>query len=214
MSVDDNNNTSGDGGSHSNEQGSDNDSQASGDSKDFVKYDSYRKLLGEKKKRDEQLRSALEKLESFEAAQKEREETELKEQNKWKDLVSLRDEENSKLKNQLATFQQRQIESLKLDAFLSTIESKVDRKYWGLVDLESIKVNPETHEVDDMSVSQVVETFRKEYPEVLLQKPAGKLPNDAAKSDGVMNTDTSKLPPKERRKALATDLAASGFFSK
>jgi len=117
-------------------------------------------LLGEKKK-------VTDKLKTFEQIAKEKQDLELKAKEDYKALVELRDSELLTTKKELDAERTQRIQGQKLDAFLSVIEGKVDPKYWGMIDLEQIKLNPDSKEIDKMSVSQLVEQFKKTYPELI-----------------------------------------------
>jgi len=54
---------------------------------DSVKYDTYRKVLGEKKSLQSKFELAQKELEDFRAKQKQLEEQELQENNKWKEYA-------------------------------------------------------------------------------------------------------------------------------
>lgn len=187
--------------------------QASGDDsvskEDTVKYDTYRKVLSEKKKRDEQLREMQEQLAAFQSREKERTESELQEQNKWKELADLRTEELTKAQAEIASMRGSQQQAMKLDAFLGSLETQLPKQYWGLVNLDAIKLNPDTSEVDEMSVASAVETFRKTYPEILTKKSNANLPTTAPSGTAAATrgeADFKNLPAAERNKILAADL--------
>jgi hypothetical protein len=79
----------------------------------------------------------------------------------------------------------------KLESFLGTLDGKVDRKYWGHINLDSIVIDPDSGQVDEMSVTKEIERFKKEFPEVI-RKPSGPgVPNQSPKppSGAVSNDD-------------------------
>lgn len=194
--------TTNDGGSAAN-------SGEAGANQDTVKYETYKKVLSEKKRRDEQVKALEDQLAEIKAADDAKKEGELADQNKWKEIADLRTEELGKLKGELNTLTTQQQQALKLDAFLGSLDAKLPKAYWRLVDLNSVKINPDTNEVDDMSVSSAVELFRKSYPEVLLAKATATLPTNAPSGTAAAtrgNVDESKLSHLERSKLLAADL--------
>lgn len=149
-------------------------------SKDSVAYDTYRKVLSEKKKRDEQLSSIQAELESLRAQQKEREEAELKDQNRWKELYESLHQENSQLKSSLSEKDQRWESAIKLDSFYRALNGRViDSKYAGFIDTSKILLDPETGEVDQTTVQREVERIQKEYPEIIKGGQAKSLPAQA-----------------------------------
>lgn len=176
---------------------------------DVVKYETYRKVLSEKKRRDEEVRTLREKVEEFERSQKEAQEKTLEEQNKWKEIADLRTKELQETQNKLQTLTQSQREAMKLDSFLSSLGTQLPKQYWGLVNLDEIKLNPETNEVDDMSVTSAIEHFRNSYPEILQSRSSATTPAKAPRGTAAATrgeVDFDKLPAHERNKLLAADL--------
>ena len=139
--------------------------------KDFVSHESWLKLLDEKKK-------LKEKLDASEKERKEREEAELRAKEDFKKIGELREQEAKELREKLTQKEERERGAIKLDAFLSTLDGKVDKKYWGHINLDAIVVDPETGVVDQMSVTKEVERFRKEYFEIVQRPDQNKLPNN------------------------------------
>ena len=130
-------------------------------SKDTVQYDTYKKVLAEKKRVQEQNASIQQQLDQLLMDQKTAEESKMVENQEYKKLLDLKAEELTKTVSELTSMRSAQANAVKLDAFLNAIGGKVDRKYWGLVDLESIVVDPSTGLVEEMSVTKLVETFAK-----------------------------------------------------
>lgn len=184
-------------------------SQEQQSNQDTVKYDTYRKVLSEKKKRDEEVRALREQVEEFERSQKEAQEKELQDQNKWKEIADLRTKEYEQALQKLQEMKSSQQQAMKLDTFLSSLGTQLPKQYWGLVDLDAIKLNPETNDVDEMSVTSAIETFRKSYPEILQSKSSASTPNSAPRGTAAATRgeqDFSKLPAHERNRILAADL--------
>lgn len=161
--------------------------------KETVAYETHLKLLDEKKK-------LKERLDSLEAAAKKREEDDLKAKEDFKKIAELKEQEANEFKQKLELVEARERNAIKLDAFLKTLDGKVDQKFWGHVDLDAILVNPDTGELDKMSVAKVVEKFRKEYPEIIQRPGQNQLPNAAAagaSGSKLTYEEWLKLPPKE-----------------
>lgn len=135
--------------------------------KDSVAYDTYRKVLSEKKKRDEQLREAMDRVQKFELEAKEREESELKAKEDFKKLLELRDSELGEYKNKYSTLLNQQVATAKLTNFFDNLDGKVSKKYWDKIPLDDIVIDEESGEVDSSSVQRAIELFKKEYPEVI-----------------------------------------------
>lgn len=155
------------------------------DKKDTVAYETYRKLLGEKKKRDEELEQAKSKLSELEKAEKERHEAELKAKEDYKALLALKDKEAKDLKSELGNIKGTLEQGAKLRAFMDKVNGVVDEQYWKLIEVDEIKIDPNTGMPDPLSVEAVAKKFEQEYSMVLKTKEAPKtLPNDAAKGAG------------------------------
>lgn len=150
--------------------------------KDTVAYSTYSKLLGEKKKRDEELEATKAKLAELAKAEKERTEKELKEKEDFKTLLKLREDELAKTKSEVSEMKSSLESGSKLRSFLDKVNGVVDKQYWALIDLDQIKMDPTTGMPDEMSVEAVAKKFEQDYGLVLKSKGAPKqLPNDAAK---------------------------------
>lgn len=177
--------------------------------KDTVAYETYRKLLSEKKARDEALETYKKELAEYKRKEKEAEEAKLKEEQNWKAIVELREKELNEERTMRIQMQEERLNATKLDTFLQSLGGKVDSKYWGMIDLEKIAINPESGQVDQMSVTQAVEAFRKNYPELIKTGTGPKIPSDAPQGNGSLTYEEwKKLPAKEMR-ARVKDIVGS-----
>lgn len=165
--------------------------------KDTVAYDTYQKAITEKK----QLAA---KLKEFEDNRKKQEETELKQKEDYKKMLELRDMELNETKTKLVTVESRLAAGTKMSAFLENLNGKVEKQYWGLIDLDSIVLDSETGLPDEMSVKKAVKDFQTTYPEIIKTGDRAKMPNDAAKNTGVSITlaEWSALSYDEKRKRM------------
>jgi hypothetical protein len=137
-----------------------------------VAYESHLKLLGEKKKVAERAAALELELESLRAKERERENQELEKSKNYEQLLKNREEELKALKDRTAKFENERVQARKLDAFIKTLGGSLEDKYWSLVDLDKIAVDPATNTVDTMSVSRYVDEYRATYPETI-KRPAG-----------------------------------------
>jgi seryl-tRNA synthetase len=172
------------------------------------------KLLSEKKKEQAKRAEAEKKLAEKEKAEKEREEQELKDQNKWKEYATQKEKEAEEAKQKLAQRDAERADSFKVRACLENLDGSVESDYWHLFDIDKIKTHPETGEIDQASVTEVVEAFRQKHTR-LIDKPGAnsdkKLPTDAPIGDP-NSTDLEewkKLPLKEKKARLAVVYAAN-----
>lgn len=149
--------------------------------KETVAYETYRKLLGEKKKRDEELEATKAKLAELSKAEKLRQEAELKEKEDFKTLLQRREEELQSKEQELSSIKGTLESGAKLRAFLDSVNGVVEKQYWTLVDLDEVKIDPNTGLPDPLTVEALARKFESEYP--LVVKPKGQVkipPNQAA----------------------------------
>jgi len=171
-----------------------------------VSYETYLKTLDEAKKAKEKLR-ALEEEKNRVAEEK------MISEGNWKGLIEAREnrikeleEENRVTKSKYGELNERIAGSQKLSKVLSKLGGDLDDKYFGLIDISEVKVNPETGEVDDMSAAKVAENFRTMYPETIKKKfnPNSMGENRSGTGNDQPTTiaykDWSKLPYNEQRK--------------
>lgn len=140
------------------------------ESKGQVSYETYLKTLDEAKKAKEKLRS-LEEEKNRVAEEK------MKSEGNWKGLLEAREarikeleEETNSIKSQYGELNERITGSKKLSKVLSKLGGDLDEKYFGLIDISEVKINPETGDIDDMSAAKVAENFRTMFPETIKKK--------------------------------------------
>lgn len=163
---------------------------------DMVSYETHRRLLDEKKKTQAERDQLL-------AEKKAREEEEARKRGDFEALLKSRDEALAKATSELASVREKQVTARKLAAVLDTIDGEVESKWYSLIDVSQVIVNPETGEVDPMSVTKVVEGLRKTWPEMIKNPNAPKLPADAPKGNGagkITKEEWLKLSGKEMGK--------------
>lgn len=175
--------------------GSQGDPAASSESTQQVSYETHRKLLAEKKKVQEE-RDALA------ARLKTQEEDDLKRKGDIEKLLKLREDELQKARADHKQLEENIQGGLKLDAVLNTVNGKVDKRYWRLIDLSDVVIDPNTGVPDPTSVSVAVKKFESSYPEVVVKATGARLPNEAASSGaGLPMTEETwkRLSPKDRK---------------
>jgi len=161
---------------------------------DKVAYETYRRVLSEKKKMQE-------RLEQLEKLAREREEAELKEKEKWQEYAKLKEKEALEIKQKYDEEIKAKTDMIKMSSFLDAIDGVVPREYWSLIDLEKIVVDPATNMPDPLSVQQAAKEFQTKYYKVIEKKPVAKTPNDAPKAGGTLSyEDWLKLPLAEMKK--------------
>jgi hypothetical protein len=88
-----------------------------------------------------------------------------------------------------------------LNAVIDALGGNVDQKWLRLIDTDEVVVNPETGEVDPMTVARAAESLKKQWPEMLRKTAA--LPNAAPAGNGggmISRADWLKLSSKEMMK--------------
>lgn len=144
--------------------------QSTTENKRSVSYETYLKTLDEAK-------SAKSRLRALEEEKNKIAEEKLKSEGDWKGLLELRESrikelegESTQLKEKFTGLNERVTSSQKLSKVLSKIGGDLDPKYYGLIDISDVKINPETGEIDDMSATKVAENYRTEYAETIKKK--------------------------------------------
>jgi len=137
---------------------------------DSVRYDTYRKVLGEKKKYQSELEATRKQLEEFQEKERLAQEQELKEQSKWQEYAQKKEEEAKELSAKINQFETREIQSRKLDAVLRGVNEEIPQKYWGLIELDAVKYDATTGEFDESSLNAEIQRIKNELPEILVRK--------------------------------------------
>ena len=166
---------------------------------DKVAYDTYRRVLSEKKKMQE-------RLDLLEKASKEKEETELKEKEKWKDYASLKEKEAGEFKQKYETEIKDKTDMVKMSHFLDAVDGSIPREYWGLIDVEKIVVDPATNMPDPLSVQNVAKEFQTKYHRVIEKKSGPKTSQDAANTTGGLTYEQWKALPVKEMKARYNEI--------
>lgn len=127
---------------------------------DTVAYDTYRKVLSEKKARDERLREMEERLQSFE-------QTELERKGQHEAIIKTLRDENQKLKSDLSTRDRAYVMS-KVNAAITTkaVEAgcKAPDKLLRLIDREKIEALEidDNYNVNSQAVEYLINEAKKE----------------------------------------------------
>lgn len=148
------------------------------DDQDFVKYDTYKKTVDESKRKSERLKSQSQELEELRLYKQKIEEDELARKGEYEKLLQTRDERINSLQSELDKHERNRIESQKINAFLEELGGDVKKdEYLSFVDWESIQRNPETGEIDKLTLEKAVSSFTENYDDLYIKKNQKKLPN-------------------------------------
>jgi hypothetical protein len=128
-----------------------------------ISYEAHRKLLDEKKKVQAQLDALLTK-------DKEREDAEARKRGDYEALLKARDEELAKERAQRQELTERINTGRKINAVIDALGGQVDQKWLRLIETDDVALNPDTGEVDQMTVARVAESLKKQWPEMIQRK--------------------------------------------
>ena len=173
-------------------------------SKDSVSYESFKKVLDEKKSVQDRMKSLEDELNKFRSEEKKREEAKLREKEDWKKLLEQREQELTDYKQKFEGLNTQITEGRKLSAVLSQITGEVPDHYLGLISTDDVAVDPETGMPDTASALRVAKEFEKRYPEVIKRRAANGLPANAPQGGNSKLTidEWKKLPYEERKKNI------------
>jgi hypothetical protein len=159
-----------------------------------VAYETYKKVLDEKK-------SMQKRLEDLDKKAKADAEAQLKEKEQYRELYEAKQKELEDLSGKLSAKEKETQDYRKMGAFLKSVAGEIPQQYWGLIDLDKIAVD-DSGKIDDNSVKKCVKDFEKAYPHVIERKSGNKMPNNAANGGGgaLSYEEWVKLPYDEKRK--------------
>lgn len=164
--------------------------------KDSVAYDTYQKVLSEKKK-------AAERLAVLEAEKAERDRKDMEAKGEYQKLIELERKRADEALSKVSAFEEQMAHARKLKALLDALGGQVDDKFLGFLPIDQIAVDPESKEVNLTSVASVAENFKKNFPELIKNPNGPRLPNAAPQGNDagkISEAEWNKLPPKEMAK--------------
>lgn len=184
---------------------------------DKVAYETYQKVLAERKKdqaKARELEAKLKELSEFKSSvEQERQkikEQKLEEEGNWKALLEQRDnrlkeyeEKLNEYKSKNQSYEKNINDMIKLSAFDRALGGKLKKdEYYSFVDTDKIVINPETNQVDMDSLKNYANEFQNEHKELIDYKRS-KLPTDAPSGSAKLTYDEwLKLPLAEKRKRM------------
>ena len=169
--------------------------------KDVVAFETYDKLLNQRKKDKERLSKLEEELKARESKDKEAEEKRLQENEEWKKLAEAKAQELEKERAEKEEYKSSLINGAKLQAFVDKLPSKLaNNDYLSFVPLDKIALDPETKTVDESSLNLVVNDFLEKHSRLLAKNSNTKLPNDSGNKTSKLSYEAwLKLPLKEQK---------------
>lgn len=167
------------------------------------------KVLGEKKVWQAKAKELETKAAEAEQKLRDIETRELEGKGEIKKLLDLEREAKANLEktvrekdDQLSRLADEEKTRKKFASVLQNFEGGLDKRWWGLIDLDSVLIDPDTGEVNKESVTKVVNTLKETYPEMVRTKLPGmpKGSNSQAGSTSILYSDWKALPHKEQNK--------------
>jgi hypothetical protein len=156
---------------------------------DVVAYDTYSRVLGKVKKTELKLQETNSKyqetrakLDEYEAAREAKQIEEQKARGEFDKILADKDERIANLESNLNSNIKQTNDFVKTNAFLSTLEGKLETKYFNHIPLDSIKID-ESGEIDQESLSSAVSGFKESHPRLIIQRKAD-IPNTKTGSTG------------------------------
>lgn len=165
-------------------------------SKDKVAYETYKKVVAEKKRFQE-------RAEQLEAQNSERERKDLEAKGEYQKLLELERAKSSAAESKLTQIESERQTAKKAAALLKALEHGIPEKFYGFLPMDEVVVDPDTGEVNQLSVAKAAEEFRKNYPELLIKPNGPRLPTEAPRGNGagmITVEDYAKLPLDEMKK--------------
>lgn len=160
-----------------------------------VSYESHRKLLAEKKNLDDRLRK-------IEDEKKAEHEAKLLEEGKLKEALELREKELQEERSKRIGYEEQHKNAKKLSAIVKGLGSTVDDKWYSVIGdkLDSIEIDDQGV-INSKSVNQVVESLKKQWPEMLKKEQPG-FPNGTPQggANKITRSEWLKLTSSEMRK--------------
>ena len=146
-----------------------------------VAYDTYQKVLDQRKADRARARELEAELATVKAKQAEADEKALADQKKFEELYTKEKGERAKLQETVQSMTQRQVENAKREAIKAALGGVRKDDYAKFFDLSAVQLN-EDGSVDPESVKVAANKFRESYPELVAGKQSAKIANEAGTS--------------------------------
>ena len=176
-----------------------------------VRYDTHRKLLGEKKELQEKYRKLEEEKKKLEEERLEKERKDLEAQGNYKKLLEQREDELKKEREEKNSILKEIQDARKKQAILKHISGVVPHKIHMLLPVDMVTLD-ENGSPDETSSKAAAQYFEQEYAFAIQRDVQnGGLPNEEAKGGGEKlptYEEWQKLPAAKQRKLLPEMLAA------
>jgi hypothetical protein len=172
------------------------------ESKDVVKYNTYKHALADAKNHKARADELQAKLADFERKEQELVENRLKEQGEYKKLLEIERKKRKEEEDKRTHYEKSLLDAHKLSAVREKIPGKLKRnEYYSFIDTDKIILDHETGEIDQNSLEAVVNSFVQDHGALIERQGNVGLPQNAA--SGSTNNLTYEawlaLPLKEQK---------------
>jgi hypothetical protein len=141
------------------------------DGQGTVKYSTYKKAINQLKNQ----KGEIEELRNF---RRQIEEKEMQKKGEYDKLLKVRDERINELEGKLGSIERDRLEGKKLNAFIDKLPGKIKKQeYLSFLDTDSINVDPESGQIDEMSLDNAVNSFVKNYNDLIQPTNSKSLPS-------------------------------------
>jgi len=176
-----------------------------------VRYETHRKLLGEKKDLQEKFRKLEEEKRKLEEERQDRERKELESQGNYKKLLEQRDQELQRERDEKTAILKEIQDARKKAAVLKNINGVVPHKIHTLLPVDMVTLD-ENGVPEEQSAKAAAQFFEQEFAFAIQRDQVnGGLPTDASKGAGEKLPtleEWQKLPAAQQRKLLPKMLEA------
>lgn len=124
---------------------------------DMVKYATYKKAVS-------QYKNLKPEFDKYKAYYEKAEEEKLQKKGEYDKLIQSRDERIKTLEEQISTYHKNEVESKKINSVVNKLPGKLKKnEYLSFFDLEAVNLDPESGEIDQVSLEREVDRFVKSY---------------------------------------------------
>lgn len=178
--------------------------QVTDSTKQAVSYETFDKLLNQRKKDREKLDTYEKQLQELSGWKKQIEESESIKKGEYEKILTTYKTENETLKSKLSEVQRSIVDGQKYNAFLDKLPGRLDRnEFLQFVDIEKIAIDPETGVVDEKTVQATVDNFVKNYGKLITATNSKSLPShDRIGEVGNQVKSVKKLSDEELKMAF------------
>lgn len=175
------------------------------DSGDTVSFETHKRAKNDLFKWKDRARNAEQRLKEFEDQKKSADAAKLEEQGEYKKLLENERKENAELAKRLSNFTAHQVEAKKIGALVDALNGQVPKKYWHFLDTDDIVIDPDSGDIDKMSLQKAADSVRQNFPEIIRSGRNGSgTPTESPNGNGgtLTRDEWQKLPVEEMKKRL------------